>query len=151
MILETPVMHFQLLSHGTVSDYSAALAGVRVSARHLYQNHHKLPGSPGAGEMMQKPLKCYTAPCFISLRSFFPFMRFVDNGEPLAPKVLDYFLYFPLLWRQKNHFYSDFFPTCSIFTLQVFGQQIQDLLSRNVPLFSLWGHFHYYYFYYNII
>lgn len=139
VILESPVMYFHLLSHGAASDYSAVIAGARVAAQHLY---HKLHGSPGPGEMMQY-WNVMLLPPFISLCCFFPFMSFVDNGEALAPKVLDdffppFFFYFPLSWRQN----IDFYPTCSIFTLQAFGQQIQELLPRNVPLFSVWGHFY---------
>ena len=44
-------------------------------------------------EIMQNPLKYNGTPSFISLRSFFSFIRCVDNGAALVPVVLDDFFF----------------------------------------------------------
>lgn len=88
-----------------------------VAAPHLYQNQAaRVPRS--RTKMMQNLLKCYAAPCFISLPSFFPFMRFMDNGEALAPKVLSDF-FTSLLWRQKIDFIQIFLQRVLLSLLQI--------------------------------
>lgn len=89
-------------------------------------------------------LKCYVAPCFISLCCFFPFMSFVDNWEALAAKVLDDFFFFTSLsCGGRGLIFIQIFILHVLFSLyKRFGQQIQELLPRNVPLFSPWGHFY---------
>lgn len=141
----------------TASDDSAALAGARVaSASRSPCRCAASLSEPSQASWLARTrrndakLKCYAAPCFISLCCFSPFMSFVDNGEALAPKVLgDFFFFFnfPLLWRQRIDFYPDFYPAYSIFTLQAFWPTNTRAFAQKCPFVFPLGTFLYYYYF----
>lgn len=142
----------------TASDYSAAqaeahvaaLAGARVAAQHLYQNHHKLPGSPGPGEMMQSwnvMLLPVLSPCV----AFSPSWALWIMGRLWPQKCWMVFFFvffnFPLLWRQRIDFYPDFYPAYSIFTLQAFWPTNTRAFAQKCPFVFPLGTFLYYYYF----
>lgn len=87
---------------------------------------------------MQNPLKCYAAP-FDLLAFRFPLHEeLVDNGEALAPNVLDGFF--------TSICFIQIFLQHVLFSLYKSGQQIQELRPRNILLFHSGDIFYYYYF-----